>query len=77
MKVSEISDKEQTMTGKWKQLHTQKDGDKKIYIGMWEGDDEIYFGVDGLAPDDVIGQDYEFPIKIEALKQLIKHAELS
>lgn len=59
------------MVDKWVRLYKQEDAEKKIYIGMWEDDDLIYFGVEGLTPDDVIGQDIEFPIAIKVLKKLV------
>jgi len=62
------------MVVKWKKLYEQKRLATKIYIGKWEDDDLIYFGIEGLTPNDVIGQDVEFPVEVRVLEKLVSVA---
>jgi len=47
-----------------------------ISAGMWIGDGRVFFTVEGLIPDDVIGQDVELGLKIDDLKKILSQAEV-
>lgn len=56
---------------KWRVIYK----DRYVTIGMWERDNRVYFTLENLTPDDVIGQDVEFGLDIESLETILSRAK--
>jgi hypothetical protein len=55
---------------------TLADYHPKVKIGIWPGDDVVYFSVEGLKPEDFVDSDtWEFPVSIADLEQIVKEAK--
>lgn len=60
----------------WQIIKVLNSDSGNIRVGMWPQDDEIYFSVEDLKPEDFVDSDtWEFPVRIEDLKQIIIKAQ--
>jgi len=56
----------------WRTLHYQRN----LRIGMWVETGTIYFTIENLTPNDVMGKDVEVDLKIEELEKILEQAKI-
>ena len=54
--------------------YSKIDDEKTLSVGMWPNTNDIFFTVEGLSIDDILGQDVEFGISITQLKTILSLA---
>lgn len=61
------------MTTEWRTIKTLDSPNENVKVGLWPGEDEIYFTIENLTPGDFVDSDaWEFPVKIDTLEQIIR-----
>ena len=56
----------------WRTLHYQRN----LRIGMWVETGTIYFTIENLTPNDVMGKNVEVDLKIRELEKILEQAKI-